>query len=205
MERTEGVCKFFATKEGCRKGDQCPFQHPRVTKPTTAPSKPKPAQPLRQQANADAQCGKMKVVLCELCKVDVTEANLYAHQQGKKHRQLNFEREMQLKRSQQKEDSKKRKEEQKAKKERTKKNEQERKLENAEKEEEPQAEEPFVDYFYRDDVFHQLPEELLLFIFSLLHYQDLLSLSLVNTQWHRILQDSTLWRSLVLSLSSQCK
>jgi len=134
----------------------------------------------------------MKVVLCELCKVDVTEANLYAHQQGKKHRQLNFEREMQLKRVQQEEQSKKRKEEQKA---RTKKSAHERKLERVEKEEEEEhSDEEPVNYNYRDDVFHQLPEELLLFIFSLLHYQDLLSLSLVNSQWHRILQDSTLWR-----------
>jgi len=43
-------------------------------------------------------------------------------------------------------------------------------------------------------LFQVLPEELLVCVFSLLDYQELLSLSLVNSGWYRIMQEPTIWR-----------
>ena len=44
------------------------------------------------------------------------------------------------------------------------------------------------------DNFGPFPDEVLLYIFSLLPFRDLLCLSVVNSRWHRILQDAGLWR-----------
>lgn len=45
-----------------------------------------------------------------------------------------------------------------------------------------------------EDVFHKLPDELLVPIFWYLSLADLFALSIVNSQWNRILSDNLFWR-----------
>jgi len=105
-----------------------------------------------------------EVIRCEVCKVNVPKVNLEAHEKGRKHRQLAF------KYVEEPDEAGTTMFEQKAPKSAT------------------------LKFDHATDNFGPFPDEVLLYIFSLLPFRDLLCLSVVNSRWHRILQDAGLWR-----------
>ena len=218
---------FRSTQEGCKKGADCPFVHPR----RATPSKSNPTKK------------KKKKGWCKLCEVEVTEGAREVHEQGKKHRQLVFEKETQQRNQQRLDDEKseraiaelrKRKiklqnrkrnaqaeivkaRTQRARtqaKERIIKQDTERRLQEDRLKEDEITEcarrrkfiasicsrsrddgETDLDSY---DPFQQIPDEILLHLFSLLSYRDLCALSLVNSRWLRIMHDSNLWRYIII-------
>lgn len=101
---------------------------------------------------------------CSVCQVKITEASLELHEKNNKKHQLRLLVQQH-------------------------KIKQERERETAREEERKRKEE-------EDKILHlhNLPEEIFIPIFGYLSLHDLLSLSLVNTEWHRILSDDYLWK-----------
>jgi len=101
----------------------------------------------------------------EVCKVSVPKVNLEAHEKGRKHRQLAF-----------------------------KYVEEPDEAGGTTMFEQKAPKSAIVEFDRQSDLFGPFSDEVLLYIFSLLSYRDLLCLSVVNSRWHRILQDAGLWR-----------
>jgi len=219
-----GTCKFILTREGCKKGAACPFIHPRSTSVvSTASKKEKTASRKAKRERTWCDLCKVSVSDGSMeAHRNGKKHRQQSFERDVQQRKDNLEEEKRARESKESELKEQARKEERWRQRIAKDHEVQKTNELIERIRKSTQQKPEPDIDEQDrlqtrkqiasicarhvaatsdngidhsgDYFHQIPDEILLHLFSMLDYRDLFVLSLVNSQWLRILNDKEIWK-----------